>query len=198
MISRLAPLRTLVVLGAPVLAVLAVIAGAAVAYAGPCIPDGGLCRTNQSCCGGVCVNSNPPGKRPKGMCCTPSACAPGQCGMVPDGTCPDMLPCPDCPAGMVCSAAHVCVTTTTTTSSTTTSTTLPACNTGGTCVSGQCVPCMPIITAEGQPFCGVSCRGTDCTSSGQCSSGEACNTVFDCCSPCAFDCNPQTVVSCGG
>jgi hypothetical protein len=52
-------------------AVLAVIAGAAVAHAGPCIPDGGLCRTNQSCCGRVCVNSNPPGKRPQGRCTTP-------------------------------------------------------------------------------------------------------------------------------
>src|SRR2546428_13577313 len=76
----------------------------------PCKPDGQAGRTNQSCCGtnghnGLCVNSNPPGKRPAGTCCTPTRCAADECGLINDGSCPDMLNCGDCPAGETCSAA---------------------------------------------------------------------------------------------
>src|SRR5438046_7635662 len=62
------------------------------AGASPCKLDGQACRTNQSCCGtnghnGLCVNSNPPGKRPAGACCTPAtSCPAGQnCGEASDG-----------------------------------------------------------------------------------------------------------------
>ncbi len=38
-----------------------------VAGADSCKADGQSCRTNQSCCGGVCVNTAPIGKRPGQM-----------------------------------------------------------------------------------------------------------------------------------
>src|SRR5438034_4903407 len=115
------------------------------AGASTCKPDGQACRTNQSCCGtnghnGLCVNSSPPGKRPFGTCCTPTTCAADQCGLINDGSCPDMLNCGDCPAGETCSAAHVCETATTTTSSSTTTTTtaLPPCDPSKTAVNCTC------------------------------------------------------------
>src|SRR5262249_31409958 len=52
---------------------LAIITGAATTYAGPCKGSGVECSTTASCCRGLlCVNSNPPGKRPKGVCRAPT------------------------------------------------------------------------------------------------------------------------------
>src|SRR5213083_825867 len=84
------------------------------AGASPCKPDGQACRTNQSCCGtnghnGLCVNSNPPGKRPAGACCTPAtSCPAGQnCGTASDG-CSGTIDCGTCPTGDICTAGTCC------------------------------------------------------------------------------------------
>src|SRR5882724_4635202 len=115
------------------------------AGASPCKPDGQACRTNQSCCGtnghnGLCVNSNPPGKRPAGACCTPTTCeaAGAQCGSIANGTCLTLAPlnCGTCPDDEICTAAHVCETTTTTTTTTSTSTTTLCAPT--TCTDSNC------------------------------------------------------------
>jgi hypothetical protein len=45
-----------------------IVVGWGVASAGSCIPDGQTCRTNESCCAGVCVK---PSKKSFGTCCTP-------------------------------------------------------------------------------------------------------------------------------
>src|SRR2546422_11287178 len=84
-----------------------VMAAPRTAGASPCKPDGQACRTNQSCCGtnghnGLCVNSAPPGKRPFGTCCTPTTCAADQCGLINDGSCPDMLDCGACDLPETC------------------------------------------------------------------------------------------------
>ena len=53
--------------------VLAVLTAAATTHAGPCKAVGQECATTASCCRGLlCVNSNPPGKRPKGICLSPT------------------------------------------------------------------------------------------------------------------------------
>jgi hypothetical protein len=142
--------------------------------AAPCITDGGACRTNQSCCGKLCYNSQPPGKRPKGGCCTPTTCQArgAQCGTIPNGTCYDFfkltLDCGGCPTGEVCTG-NVCVTTTSTTSSTTTTTT----------------PCTPNCTSShncGDDGCGNSCGTcqppTDCTY--QSPDGPGCAAAISC------------------
>src|SRR3989441_8621645 len=142
------------------------------AGASPCKPDGQACRTNQSCCGtnghnGLCVNSNPPGKRPAGACCTPTTCeaAGANCGMIVDGTCLTlaMLDCGPCPTGEICTAAHVCETTTTTTTTSSTTTTMG---------------CTPTTCGAQQADCGSisdGCGGTlDC---GTCPAPETCGSA---------------------
>src|SRR5438552_390496 len=61
-----------------------IVVGWRVASAGACIRDGQTCRTNQSCCSGVCVKSS---KKFFGTCCTPTTCAAvgANCGMIADG-----------------------------------------------------------------------------------------------------------------
>src|SRR5213078_996568 len=88
-------------LSVSIIALISVAVWARAVAANPCKADGQPCRTNQSCCGRVCVNSAPPGKRPFGTCCTRTTCtaAGAQCGLINDGSCPDMLNCGDCPAG---------------------------------------------------------------------------------------------------
>src|SRR5262245_34085778 len=109
------------------------------AAAGPCISDGGSCRTNTSCCGRLCYNSQPPGKRVQGKCCLPTTCAAqgAECGIIPNGTCYQVagltLACPDCPAGKVCNANNLCETTTTSTSTSTTSTSTSSSTTTTLC-----------------------------------------------------------------
>src|SRR2546428_6312970 len=119
------------------------------AGASPCKPDGQACRTNQSCCGtnghnGLCVNSNPPGKRPAGACCTPTTCeaAGAHCGMIPDGTCLTLAPlnCGTCPDDEICTAAHVCESTTTTTTTTTSTSTTTLCTPISPCNDFTCGP----------------------------------------------------------
>src|SRR5262245_1434243 len=105
--------RTVAGTGLPLLALLMVM-GPRAATAAPCISDGNSCRTNQSCCGRLCYNSNPPGKRAQGRCCRPTTClAQGaECGTIPNGTCYDLagltLDCGPCAAGKVCNAGNVC------------------------------------------------------------------------------------------
>src|SRR5688572_10004533 len=72
--------------------------------AGICKVDGQVCSTNQSCCGRACVDSSPPGKRPKGICCTPTTCAEAgaNCGSIPNGTCAGTIQCGTCGDDAVC------------------------------------------------------------------------------------------------
>src|SRR5438477_4742808 len=185
--KRITPTLLLLALGGALLVVTPRPAGAS-----PCKPDGQACRTNQSCCGtnghnGLCVNSNPPGKRPAGACCTPTTCeaAGAHCGMIPDGTCLTLAPlnCGTCPDDEICTAAHVCETTTTTTTTTSTSTTTLCAPT--TCTDSNCGQ-----TPDG---CGgmVECPCTTCTIT--CINGFT--TTFACvlartsCVPiCPFEC----------
>src|SRR5438128_2869550 len=185
--KRITPTLLLLALGGAL-----VMAAPRPAGASPCKPDGQACRTNQSCCGtnghnGLCVNSNPPGKRPAGACCTPTTCeaAGAHCGMIPDGTCLTLAPlnCGTCPDDEICTAAHVCETTTTTTTTTSTSTTTLCAPT--TCTDSNCGQ-----TPDG---CGgmVECPCTTCTIT--CVNGFT--TTFACvlartsCVPiCPFEC----------
>src|SRR6266446_5964913 len=166
--KRITPTLLLLAVGGALLVVTPRPAGAS-----PCKPDGQACRTNQSCCGtnghnGLCVNSSPPGKRPAGACCTPTTClAQGaECGSIPNGTCNTLapLPCGDCPAGEICTSAHVCETTTTTTTTNTSTTTTTSCTptcTGKACgddgCGGSCGVCTP------PEECTVTVQGTSCT-----------------------------------
>jgi hypothetical protein len=72
----------------------ALVVGWGVASAGPCIPDGQMCRTDQSCCSGVCVKSS---KKSFGTCCSPTTCAAegANCGTIADG-CGGTLNCGTC------------------------------------------------------------------------------------------------------
>jgi hypothetical protein len=155
----------------PVL-LLALLAGLGVwprtAAANPCKADGEACRTNQSCCGGVCVNSAPPGKRPRGTCCTPTTCAAegANCGLINDGTCPDMLNCGTCTDPETCGGSgtpNVCGTSTTTTTTTTTSSTIGGnCRTCWLSVSDLCTatPCTSDTDCQVEP--NLFCRPDRC------------------------------------
>ena len=148
------------------------------AGASPCKPDGQACRTHQSCCGtnghnGLCVNSAPPGKRPFGTCCTPTTCAADQCGLINDGSCPDMLNCGDCPAGEICGTANACETTTSTsTTSTSTTTTLPTCSSAA--ISCHCADGSSIGFGCGDPAAG--CCTLSCATA-RTGAADACVTV---------------------
>src|SRR6266566_412513 len=175
---------------APLLLLAATIAlgvGARSAAADPCKADGQVCRTNQSCCGtnghnGVCAKAS---SKKFGTCCTPTTCAAqgAACGMIPDGSCPDMLVCGTCPDDEICTAAHVCETTTTTTTTTSTSTTTLCAPT--TCTDSNCGQ-----TPDG---CGgmIECPCNTCTIT--CVNGftisSPCVLTPDSCSfVCPFDC----------
>ena len=172
-------------------AALATFGRAAAGHATPCKADGLSCSTNQSCCGRLCYNSAPPGKRAKGVCCTPTTCAlqGAQCGTIPNGTCAGIvnltLDCGTCPAGQVCTG-NVCVTTTTTTtttSSTVTTTTL--------CTPLTHADCGPIQCGRIDDRCGgtVTC-GPQCECSFRCNDGQ--NGV----APITFTELTQCVASC--
>ncbi len=147
--------------------------GARSAGASPCKLDGQACRTNQSCCGtnghnGLCVNSAPPGKRPFGTCCTPTTCAADQCGLINDGSCPDMLNCGSCADPATCGGGgipNVCGTSTTTTTTTTSSTT----STTGT---GACLMKCPNDT---NTYCQPGLADCSATCASNCS--NFCNTT---------------------
>src|SRR5882724_10676119 len=190
--KRITPTLLLLALGGALL-----MAAPRPAGASPCKPDGQACRTNQSCCGtnghnGLCVNSNPPGKRPAGACCTPTTCeaAGAHCGMIPDGTCLTLAPlnCGTCPDDEICTAAHVCETTTTTTTTTSTSTTTLCAPT--TCTDSNCGQ-----TPDG---CGgmIECPCNTCT--------ITCVNGFTISSPCvlspnscSFECPFDCIDTCG-
>jgi hypothetical protein len=96
--------------------------------AAKCRADGKRCRTNRQCCGQVCINTAPPGKKPSGRCCTTTTCASAGagCGLIADGSCPDVLYCGTCNAPEVCGGAgtpNVCAPPATSTTIATTSST---------------------------------------------------------------------------
>jgi hypothetical protein len=120
---------------------LAALAVPGTADAARCKADGKRCRTNGRCCGGVCINTAPSGKKPSGRCCTPTTCAAAgaECGLLGDGTCPDTLYCGACAEPEVCGGGgtpNICATPTTSTTVSTPSTTstMPAPGTGGVLV----------------------------------------------------------------
>ena len=132
-----------------------IVVGWRVASAGACIRDGQTCRTNQSCCSGVCVKSS---KKFFGTCCTPTTCAAvgANCGMIADG-CGGTLNCGTCTLPQTCGGGtpNVCGSTTTTTTTTTTTSTItttttlaPVCGDGIREVGEPC---------DGGAYCSASC-----------------------------------------
>ena len=197
------------------IALLAVVALALVgpreATADPCKADGQTCRTNQSCCGtnghnGVCAKAS---SKKFGTCCTPTTCTAqgAECGMILDGSCPDMLVCGTCPDDEICTAAHVCETTTTTTTTTTSTTTTTQCTAPDPCDVSTCGPTPDACGATVACPC-AQCQ-FECTDhlqhrSPACAAPAACTAdscLLDCATACsAIDrvCFPETVqcVSC--
>jgi len=85
----------------PMLTAALIVVGWRAASAGPCISDGQTCRTDQSCCGGVCVKSS---KKSFGTCCsslTTCAAEGANCGMIADG-CGGTLDCGTCTLPQTC------------------------------------------------------------------------------------------------
>lgn len=179
--------------GSLVLLAIAVLtfAGLREVTADPCKVDGQACKTNQSCCGKICINSQPPGKRPFGICCTATTCAAGQCGLIDNGSCPNTLNCGSCPSGQVCTA-NVCETITTSTTVETTSTTSTTILSCPTCAAWLADPC-------GVDPCQTGCESTvDCeaaTAVDACIEGTI-GTGVSCCTLGASSCDAVVSVSC--
>jgi hypothetical protein len=78
-----------------------IVVGWRVAGAGPCIPEGQTCRTDVSCCNGVCLKDT---KKSFGTCCsslTTCAAEGANCGMIADG-CGGTLDCGTCTLPQTC------------------------------------------------------------------------------------------------
>src|SRR2546427_7409048 len=196
--KRITPTLLLLALGGALLVTTPRTAGAS-----PCKPDGQACRTNQSCCGtnghnGLCVNSNPPGKRPAGACCTPAtSCPAGQnCGTASDG-CSGTIDCGTCPTGDICTAGTCC-----------TPNCLPNNNCGDDGCGGSCGTCTAPATCTdifGSRICAVECLYTcasgnqsfclprfhppDCTVCTQAECDSFCTAFLSTCT--RTDCNPS-------
>ena len=185
------------------IALLAVVALALVgpreATADPCKADGQTCRTNQSCCGtnghnGVCAKAS---SKKFGTCCTPTTCAAqgADCGMIPDGSCPDMLVCGTCPDDEICTAAHVCETTSTTTTTTTSTTTTTQCIPTDPCDQFTCG-----VTLDNCGFthicpcvaCTITCR------SGATTTTPCVLTAAECPADCELSCFVNCTLGIGG
>lgn len=158
-----------------------------------CKPDGRSCRTNQSCCGRVCVK---PAAQSFGTCCTGTTCAAqgANCGMISDGTCSDMLDCGSCTSPETCDGGgvlHVC--------GCTPITSCPAgddCGTvpdgcGGTVDCGTCTGSAtcggggtPNVCGGGAKVCGNVDENCKLVGSPPCFTGDECAT--GCC--CAGNC----------
>ena len=159
------------------------------ALASSCKPDGGTCRTNQSCCSRLCAKA-PPAKF--GVCCTPGECPCSGAG--------------DCPIGMACN------TTTDQCESACGDANHSICH-GGCCGDGTCQPgnvesacgsgddcevcdaanqsgtvCVPSGTGSGY-HCG-------CTSQGDCPAGRAC--LLAGIALCTTSCNQPNETPCNG
>src|SRR4029450_12783199 len=125
-----------------------IVVGWGVASAGPCIADGQTCRTDQSCCSGVCVKDI---KKSFGTCCSPTTCAAegANCGLIADARGP-ALHCGSCPLPQTCGGGgtpNVCGLG-------------PVCgggpgSCGGTCPSG--LTCS--FVQDEVPFCGWGPEG---------------------------------------
>ena len=182
-----------------VAAVVLTLGGYRDALANGCKPDGGTCRTNQSCCSRLCATA-PPAKF--GVCCTPDctgkACGDDGCG----GSCGECT-CSgagDCPIGMACN--------------TTTGQCESACGDanhsichGGCCSEGTCQP----GTVESACGSGGDCAVCDaanqsgsvcvsghcgCTSEGDCPAGRAC--LLAGIYMCTTACNEPNLTPCNG
>ena len=169
-----------------------------IAVGASCKADGDSCRSNQACCGGLCINGAPPGSKPFGMCCTPTTCAAAGagCGSLSDG-CGNTLNCGSCTAPATCGGGgtpNVCGTTTTSTSTTTTSTST------STTTSTMAATC-----ADSDQACQTSCTvDADCPDTRYCfnhfcepkvQDHRACLKHDECFSDCC--CGVHGATSCG-
>jgi hypothetical protein len=167
-----------------------IVVGWRVAGAGPCIRDGQTCRTNDSCCSGVCVKSS---KKSFGTCCTPTTCAAvgASCGMIADG-CGGTLDCGTCTLPQTCGGGgtpNVCGSTTTTT------TTLPPIQ---CCVRSSPMGAFDTCTVETPAQCAAeggiaqgsgTCSPNPCPPTTTATTSSTTTTLPIPTNPCASDCD---------
>jgi hypothetical protein len=154
-----------------------IVVGWRVAGAGPCIRDGLTCRTNDSCCSGVCVKSS---KKSFGTCCSPTTCAAvgANCGMIADG-CGGTLDCGTCTLPQTCGGGgtpNVC-----------------GCS-PTTCLCGNNV-FDPGKTCDGtadSPFC-----SSDPVTANRCVACQCCGSTDHRCSPEGTCCDPRDACTTG-
>jgi hypothetical protein len=148
-----------------------ILVGWGVASAGPCIPDGQTCRTDQSCCSGVCVKSS---KKSFGTCNATQCCVQSS-PMGAFETCTVETPAQCAAQGGIAQGSGTCSpnpcppsTTSTSTTTTTTSSCPPAtaayCG-GADCGEGGMPGCPPFPSLCPQ---GMTCTttGTSCACTG--------------------------------
>jgi hypothetical protein len=184
-----------------------IVVGWGVASAGPCIADGQTCRTDQSCCSGVCVKDT---KKSFGTC-TAIQCCVRSSPMGAFDTCTVETPAQCASRGGIAQESGTCspnpcppITTTTTTTTVTTTTTTPSCSGwGGGCDTGlpgggtgTCCPGLACVRESPTSDFGL-CAGATCTVPSDCPGGDCadgrCCSVFA--GECALGCCPG--LACG-